>query len=195
MGVSTHGARTIVGVMRVLIVAATLPELVWAHDYELLAVGIGPVEAGIATAARLANYPPDAVLHVGIAGARRASGLQIGDVVIGNESRYSDLLATMPTLITSCLPDMKLFARVAALLPEARQLPIATTAMVGGSRDCDVEAMEGFAVLRAAAAAGVPCVELRAISNMIEETDRACWDFPVGLQAVADAGRAVVSGL
>ncbi|MSO47158.1 MAG: hypothetical protein EXQ67_03615 [Thermoleophilia bacterium] len=181
--------------MRILVLAATMPELAWVTDDELLAVGIGPVEAGIATAARLANDPPDAILHVGIAGARRASGLQIGDVVLGTESRYSDLVAAVPTLITSGQPDLDLLARVATLLPAARQLPIATTAMVGGSRDCDVEAMEGFAVLRAAAEAGVPCVEVRAISNMIEETDRANWDVPAGLRAVADAGRTVVSGL
>ena len=181
--------------MRVLILAATLPELAWVTDHEQLAVGIGPVEAGIATAARLVNDPPDAILHVGIAGARRASGLEIGDVVIGTESRYSDLLAGVPTLITTCLPDPALLARVAALLPNGRQLPIATTARVGGSRDCEVEAMEGFAVLRAAAEASVPCVELRAISNMVEEADRANWDFPAGLRAVADAGRVVVSGL
>ena len=181
--------------MRILVLAATMPELAWATDHEVLAVGIGPVEAGIATAARLAHDPPDAILHVGIAGARRASGLQIGDVVIGTESHYSDLSAATPALVTTCHPDPDLLARIATLLPEARQLPIATTAMVGGSRDCEVEAMEGFAVLRAAAEAGVPCVELRAISNMIEETDRANWDFPAGLRAVADAGRVVVGGL
>lgn len=181
--------------MRILVLAATMPELAWVTDHEQLAVGIGPVEAGITTAARLADDPPDAILHVGIAGARRASGLEIGDVVIGTESRYSDLLAGVSTLITTCVPDPVLLARVVALLPHARQLPIATTARVGGSRDCEVEAMEGFAVLRAAAEADVPCVELRAISNMIEETDRANWDFSAGLQAVASAGRAIVGGL
>jgi futalosine hydrolase len=52
---------------------------------------------------------------------------------------------------------------------------------------CDVEAMEGFGVLRAAALAGVPAVELRAISNRVDEPDRTRWQFQEALAALADA--------
>ena len=44
--------------------------------------------------------------------------------------------------------------------------------------------MEGFGVLRAAALAGVPAVEVRAISNEIGEDDRARWDIDAGLEAL-----------
>ena len=44
--------------------------------------------------------------------------------------------------------------------PDARVEPIGTSARVGGSQSCEVEAMEGYAVLRAAALAGVPAVDL-----------------------------------
>ena len=37
--------------------------------------------------------------------------------------------------------------------------------------------MEGFAVLRAAALAGIPALEVRVISNAIEDADRALWRF------------------
>jgi nucleoside phosphorylase len=47
--------------------------------------------------------------------------------------------------------------------------------------------MEGFAVLRACALAGVPALELRAISNEVEEPDRAKWDFAGALAALAGA--------
>ena len=50
-------------------------------------------------------------------------------------------------------------------------------------------------MLRAAVEAGIPAIELRAISNMVEETDRTNWDFPGGLRAVAEAGRVVLAGL
>ena len=43
--------------------------------------------------------------------------------------------------------------------------------------------MEGFGVLRACALAGVPAVELRAISNAIDEPDRAKWRFDDALAA------------
>ena len=113
--------------------------------------------------------------------------------MIGTLSRYSDLAAAIPVQRT-LEPDAGLLARIEALLPDAHRLPIATSAHVGGG-DCDVEAMEGFGVLRAAAAARVPAIEVRAISNMVEDEDRALWDFPAGLRAVAAAGRAAVGGL
>jgi nucleoside phosphorylase len=66
-------------------------------------------------------------------------------------------------------------------------LPIGTSARVGGGASCaDVEAMEGFAVLRAAAAAGVPALELRAISNEYG-ADRSAWRVEEALEALAKA--------
>jgi nucleoside phosphorylase len=50
-----------------------------------------------------------------------------------------------------------------------------------------IEAMEGFGVLRAAALAGVPAVEVRAISNELGEPDRGRWQLERGLEALADA--------
>ncbi|MDW8338422.1 MAG: futalosine hydrolase, partial [Thermoleophilia bacterium] len=50
-----------------------------------------------------------------------------------------------------------------------------------------VEAMEGFAVLRACALAGVPAVEVRAISNAIGEEDRSRWEVGRALAVLADA--------
>ena len=173
--------------MDVLVIAATPGELDWVGGAETLVVGIGPVEAAACTAAHLA------VLHVGIAGARAASGLAIGTIVLGTESTYSDVNAAAPVVRTA-LPEPALLERVALLLPAAQRLPIATSARVGGG-DRAVEAMEGFGVLRAAALAGVPAVELRAISNVVEEQDRAKWDFAAGLLAIAAAGRSVLAGL
>lgn len=182
--------------MEVLVVAATVAEVAWVDDAETLVVGVGPVEAAVHTARRLAVDPPDAVLHVGIAGARRASGIAIGATVIGTDARYSDLAAAFDGLVDLVLPDPALVERLAALLPAALQVPIATSARVGGGdADAPVEAMEGFAVLRAARQAGVPAVELRAISNAIEESDRALWDIPGALVALAASGRAALDGL
>jgi nucleoside phosphorylase len=58
---------------------------------------------------------------------------------------------------------------------------------VGGTTGCDVEAMEGFAVLRAAELAGVAAVELRAVSNDIAEPDRSLWRLEDGLAALEAA--------
>jgi futalosine hydrolase len=75
-------------------------------------------------------------------------------------------------------------------VPEALVLPIGTTASVGGTRhgarDLRVEAMEGFGVLRACALAGVPALEVRAVSNEISEGDRARWRIGRALEALAE---------
>jgi nucleoside phosphorylase len=53
--------------------------------------------------------------------------------------------------------------------------------------------MEGFAVLRAAALADVPALEVRALSNEIEDEDRALWRFDEALDALAAAVPLVVA--
>ncbi|HSL65895.1 MAG TPA: hypothetical protein VK874_14680, partial [Gaiellaceae bacterium] len=60
---------------------------------------------------------------------------------------------------------------------------------------CDVEAMEGFGVLRACALAGVPAVELRAVSNAIGEPDRGRWRLADAVAALSEATRRVVAAL
>ncbi len=66
-------------------------------------------------------------------------------------------------------------------------MAIGTSGRIGGTGDADVEAMEGFGVLRAAQHAGVPAVEVRAISNAIEETDRALWHIDAACAAIVAA--------
>ena len=70
-----------------------------------------------------------------------------------------------------------------------------STARVGAGRSCRVEAMEGFAVLRAAALAGVPALELRAISNDPGETDRTLWRFADAFDALREAAARLLSAL
>jgi futalosine hydrolase len=170
----------------VLIVAATERELALLDGVETFCCGIGPVEASLQTARALAERRPDAVLHVGIAGSRT---LEPPTLVLGSEAVYCDVIDASSTLprIERVRPDAELLERMRATLPDAHVLPIATCAKVGGGTGYDVEAMEGFGVLRACELAGVPAVELRAISNSPDEADRARWRFDDAFAALADA--------
>jgi futalosine hydrolase len=168
-------------VSTILLVAATEPELC---GHPGLACGIGPVEAAATTAHALARERPAGVLHVGLAGG---VGLEPGSLVVGTESVYADLSAAIP--VTSRVEsDDALLAAIRAAVPDAPALPIATAAAVGGvGQGFRVEAMEGFGVLRACELAGVPAVEVRAISNELGEPDRARWELEKGLAALAEA--------
>jgi nucleoside phosphorylase len=177
-----------------LVVAATERELAGADGAATAICGIGPVEAALATARAIDEVGPDALLHVGIAGA---ATLDPPAVVLGSEAVYCDIvdpLARIPR-VERVEPDRALLATARAALPDAVALPIGTSARVGGGRRVDVEAMEGFAVLRAAQVAGVPALELRAISNRVDEVDRSLWRFDEALEVLADALRRVLEAL
>jgi len=169
-----------------LVVAATERELELLDGVETFCCGIGPVEAALQTARRIAERRPEAVLHVGIAGAH---GIEPPALVLGSEAVYSDVIDPGSTLprVERAYPDAALLERLRVALPEAHVLPIATCGKVGGGSGCDVEAMEGFGVLRACELAGVPAVELRAISNSPDEEDRTRWRFDDAFAALADA--------
>ncbi len=180
---------------QILVVAATARELATADGWRTLLCGVGPVEAAAATAAAIAAHVPAAVLHIGIAGARRARMLAPGSFVIGSDAQYCDLRVPEAWAPRTVAASSLLLAAVRTVLPLAQVLTIGTSARVGGTSDCDVEAMEGFGVLRAAERAGVPAIEIRAISNDIEEDDRARWHFDAAFAAIAAVTPALVEAL
>ncbi|MFL5959790.1 MAG: hypothetical protein ACJ75G_05960 [Gaiellaceae bacterium] len=174
--------------MRVLmlVVAATERELALLDGFETFCCGIGPVEAALQTSRRLEGRRPDVVVHVGIAGSRT---LEPPALVLGSEAVYCDVIDPSSTLprVERVQPDAALLERARAALPEAHLLPIATCGKVGAGTGYDVEAMEGFGVLRACELAGVPAIELRAISNSPDENDRTRWRFDEAFAALASA--------
>ena len=172
-----------------LVVAATERELAPVEGARTAICGIGPVEAAAATARALAEDRPSAVLHVGIAGAR---GLEPLTLVLGSEAVYCD--AAGPFVPARALPDESLLARLRAAFPDAAVRPIGTSARVGGSQGVEVEAMEGFAVLRACELAGVAAVEVRVVSNEIDEPDRARWRFEEAFSLLAATLPRLVAG-
>ena len=171
----------------ILVVAATEGELAGASGATALVCGIGPVEAAAATARALAVERPRAVVNVGIAGAKT---LEPPVLVLGSEAIYCDIVADPGAVlprVDRVAPDASLLERAQNALPEAHVCPIATSAALGGGSACEVEAMEGFAVLRAAHLAGVPAVELRCVSNLVDERDRARWRFADALTTLQGA--------
>jgi futalosine hydrolase len=164
----------------VLLVAATERELARVRGWTTFVCGVGPIEAAARTARMLAEREPHAVLHVGIAGARNLEPLS---VVIGSEAVYADISAQIQ-VVDRVAPDAALFDRIRRSLPDAHVASISTSAAVGGR--AEVEAMEGFGVLRACELAGVPAVELRVISNTIGESDRSKWRFEEAFEVLAE---------
>lgn len=180
---------------RVLVIAATPRELAPAHGWHAVACGVGPVEAALTTTSAIRGLRPSVILHVGIAGARRAASIPAPTLVIGESSRYTDLAVPAEWAPGTVVPSSALIAAAAGALPNALRRVIGTSGRVGGTTDCEVEAMEGFGVLRAAERAGIPAIEVRAISNEIEESDRSRWAFDAAFAAIIGATPALVDAL
>jgi futalosine hydrolase len=170
----------------VLVVAATERELALLDGLDTFCCGIGPVEAALRTGRAIEERRPDFVVQAGIAGSRT---LEPPALALGSEAVYCDVIDPDSTLprVERARPDAALLERARSALPEAHVLPIATCGKVGGGTGFDVEAMEGFGVLRACDLAGVPAVELRAISNSPDEADRSNWRFDEAFVALAGA--------
>jgi len=199
---------------RILIVCAIERELAGfavPEAVDLLACGVGPVDAAVAVARALAGGAYRAVISAGIGGVYQGRGA-VGDAVAVIDERLADfgLEGGAPL----ALPDGHALAERVAAAPElvrlarhaglrlARGLTVTlvttTEATARARRDrygVDVESMEGFAVLRAAALAGVPAIELRGISNVARERTLAGWNFSAGAQATLSALRTLVPSL
>lgn len=184
---------TAAGCERVLVVAPTARELAPSAGWLTICCGVGPVDAAASTAAAILRHQPRVILHVGIAGAREVTGLVPPALVVGVESLYADLDVPESWAPQRITPPAALVDAVVRAVPSATRVRIGTSGRVGHTSGCEVEGMEGFAVLRAAALAGVPAIEVRAISNTIEEPDRARWRFTDAFEAIVRATPALVT--
>lgn len=162
--------------------------------------GVGPVEAGIRSMQVLLQDSPsvDAVLHVGIAGCVSKADIPIGSTVIGTSSLYCDSESDLVKQVVK--PDSELLNLTTKILPDAYQEPIATSANVtgliaSGEEVVRVEGMEGFAVLSAAKLLKVPAIEVRVISNQIDETDRSKWQFDKAIEILGTATNKLINGI
>ena len=160
-----------------LVIAATPQELAGAAGARTLVCGIGPREAYTATEDAVSEGGASTVLHVGIAGARRGSGVPLLATVIGTQAVDCDG-DSEPIAPAACAARRRA-ARAAGALWRCRSGRARAWAARAAST---VEAMEGFAVLAACLDEGVPALELRVISNEIEEPDRALWRFDDALR-------------
>ncbi|WP_338672001.1 futalosine hydrolase [Streptomyces sp. SCSIO 30461] len=172
-------------------------------DVDVLVAGVGPAAAAAATAKALTAtslmsgaYPNgayDLVISAGIGGGF-APTAPIGALVVADSIVAADLGAETPDgylgvealgFGRSTHAPSPLSAQLADAL-DAVHGPVLTVSTVTGTaaRAAELtvrhpraaaEAMEGFGVAEAAAAHGIPVLEIRAVSNAVGPRDRAAW--------------------
>nr|WP_041830427.1 futalosine hydrolase [Actinoplanes missouriensis] len=176
------------------------------------AVGVGPAAAAAGTARLLATGAYRAVISAGIAGGF-AGRVPVGGTVLATRSIAADLGAETPdgflpveelgfgSSVLEC--DPVLLKALSATLPHAITGDVLTLSTVTGTQatadrladrfpEAVAEAMEGFGVASAAAAASVPFAELRTISNAVGPRDRSAWRMAEAFAALRAAAPALI---
>ena len=149
------------------------------------------------------------VVLAGICGAYPGRGLNIGDVVRIDSERVGDLgvverdgsftpwhkvcnsAESAPKSVAQVYESSPLRgvpAWLAGLKPAAGLTVncCTGTAAMAAERvqnfDVDVESMEGAACFSVCRAFGIPCIEIRAVSNLATDRDKSTWRIPEALE-------------
>jgi futalosine hydrolase len=188
---------------------------------ELLVTGVGPVE----TAMRLTRYLEVAssavsgVILFGVAGAYPETGLSLLDLCLATREVFGDLgvcleegvMALTGEAATSIefVLDGELRRRAGEILAVAnitfRSGPFVTVCCVSGTSKRGeqlyrvhqglCENMEGGAAVRVCREYALPCLELRCISNLVEDRDPGRWRLAEASQLAAEATGVLLAGL
>lgn len=179
---------------------------------EVIAGGVGVAAAAVSTTRALCGGGYAVVVSAGIGGGFAGRAL-IGSLVVASELVAADLGAETAegfaaldelgfgssVIAADATRAPRLTAALAAAGLAAQLGPVVTVSTVTGTAataariaarvpGAAAEAMEGFGVATAAAAFGLPALELRAISNAVGPRDRAAWRIGDALAALEAAG-------
>jgi futalosine hydrolase len=207
--------------MKILIVAATLPEIrpfldtaklknkgksnIYSGNYlaqqvDILVTGIGMVATTYILTKHLAGNKYDLAINVGIAGSFRKS-IGLGEVVQVVEDVFSEMgvedgeqFMTFDNFDTRAKMNGSIIEKIVnpyhlKVLP-AKGKGITVNTVHGNERtiqevvkrlDPDVESMEGAAFLHVCKMEKLKCIQLRAISNFVEERSKANWNIKLAV--------------
>ena len=175
-----------------------------AADVYILVTGVGSVATAFHMANVLAFNSYDLLLNVGLAGAFNRN-MQLAEVFEVTSDCFSDLGATDNNHFLS-LFDLGLIASNEFPYHEGQLRPNAVDGVHTGLKSAsantvnsvhgdeegiarvlqnfpaDLESMEGAAFFYAAMFKGIPCIQIRAVSNYVEPRNREAWQIMPALE-------------
>lgn len=190
---------------KLLFVAATDKEIESLKEFclannvecEVLVTGVGMVNTAISLTKYLSeNDRPELVVNAGIAGAF-STDLSIGAVVQAVSDRLSEFGAEdgatfLPADKIGLVDRSSIEVETAKRVQGLKEVSGVTVNTVHGSLDSiqkvrnqfspDVESMEGAAVALVCQSFDVPWIQIRAISNLVEQRNKDNWNIPLAIQ-------------
>ena len=196
-----------------------------SQDVTTLVTGVGPVETAVRLSAFLATAAtqPTAVVNFGVAGAYVVAGAEhaalleiclaerevLADLGICVQDEMHQLRGGAFELVECIELDANLLGQASRRLTTA-QVPytigvFATVNCVSGTQKrgemiarqhrAICESMEGFAAARACSYFGVPLLEVRCISNLVEDRNRQNWQLSKACNRCGEVAALIVNGL
>lgn len=188
------------------------------HEVHILCTGIGMTATAFFLGKTLSDQY-DLAINMGLAGSFNRN-LEIGSVVNVYSDRFSELGAedgdNFLTLAELNLPDDNAFLFVNGELVNntvidnevIEELPkvngITVNKVHGNEQSIEatfdrfhpiVESMEGAAFLYCCKLEGIPCLQLRAVSNYVERRNRSNWDLPLAVSRLNNKALQILNSL
>jgi futalosine hydrolase len=166
------------------------------HDISTLITGVGMVATAYALGKHFATNQYDLVINLGIAGIFDRS-IALGEVVEVVEDRFSELGAEDDEafLTIEQLGFGESVFRSAYSLPGTPGIKKVSAITVNTVHGNDVniqklmshispqlESMEGAAFFYACNQTGIPCIQIRAVSNYVEKRNRDAWQIGLAIK-------------
>ena len=192
-----------------------------ARPHEIFVAGVGPLETAVHLTRRLgeAGQEVSLVLNFGVAGAYAGSGAELLDICLAESEVLGDFGICHADRIEpfvgqlagrTVFPlDRRYLAQAGELL-EARDVPckrgvfvtvngVSATArrgaMLRAAHNGLCENMEGGAVARVCEEFAIPCLEVRCVSNMVEDRNPANWQLTAAARRCGQAVSLLVEHL
>lgn len=188
-----------------------------------IAAGMGAANAAWGATLLLERNAPRLIILFGIGGAYPGAGLAIGDVAVASEEIYADLGVLMKYGLASLeetgIPllrkgakeyynsfalDKKLLERAKEILPGLTSGVFLTVGQVTGTAKrarelrgryhALCENMEGAAAAQVCTRHGTPLLEVRGISNLVEDRDTKRWDRGLAARNCQEAVLRLIKG-
>jgi futalosine hydrolase len=181
-------------------------------NFKLLTTGVGMVATAFALGRELATNKYDLAINLGIAGSFDRS-IALGDIVEITEDTLAELGAEDDETFLpieemgfgeSTFKATKGLNAVykAANIKQATAITVntvhgneASIKKVQARLNAQIESMEGAAFFYACHEAGVPCIQIRAVSNYVEKRNRGNWQIGLAVKNLNTFAAALIEEL
>lgn len=195
-------------IMKILIIAATSREVLSKNftDCDILITGIGMINACFELTTYLKKNLPDLIINIGVAGSFNKD-ISLGQVLevsndcfseigVQNKNRFLNLNEIGFDVITNFkYPEETKLVQANGITVNTVHGEKKSINEVFNRLNPDVESMEGAAFMMVSQKCNIRFIQIRAISNYVEERNKENWDLDLAIRNLNIELRNIINNL